>query len=284
MSDLNILINSQYLFLRSAQTDSYDTIFEFDTDVLTAAPEHQMSITVVDFTMQIQYYVINSENNTLTFIKLSDNTTHTIIISPGNYNYSDLCLAVSKQYLGVKCIYDKNSNKAVFRFNENHGISFLDSAYKTFGFDESDHPSGTEITSTYQLDLKNGVNQICIHATEGISSTAFWNVDNFSNQETITTKPSDVLCVIPFDTAPFTVLHWQNPGNQYEMFINEKNVSRLHITLRDIYGSDLTYLNPYTITFLVKIYKKNVNDSQNRQLSVLSQILEYTKLSFVSGK
>jgi hypothetical protein len=105
MSDLNVLINSQYLFLRSAQTNSYDSVFEFDTDVMTAMPEHQMSLTVVNFTMQIQYYVVNSLNNQLTFTDALAQST-TITVPPGNYSYKDLCLTVSRLYPSVTCTYD----------------------------------------------------------------------------------------------------------------------------------------------------------------------------------
>lgn len=282
MSDLSVLINSQYLFLRSAQTNSYDSVFEFDTDVLTAMPEHQMSLTVVDFTMQIQYYVVNSLNNQLIFTDVSNSSHTTITVPPGNYSYRDLCLAVSRLYTGLTCTYDNHTNRAIFTFTTPHAISFINNSYQTFGFNSTDVPSGTIITSSNQLDLKGGVNQLVLHAA-GVSTTACWNVDNFSSKDDLKCKPSDVLAVIPFDTAPFTVLHWQNPGNQFEMLLNEKNISRLQITIQDIYGNDLTYLNSYTITFLVRIYKKNVQDGQNRTLSILSEILDYTKLSLITS-
>jgi hypothetical protein len=263
MSDLNVLINSQYLFLRSAQTNSYDSVFEFDTDVMTAMPEHQMSLTVVDFTMQIQYYVVNSLNNQLTFtdVLASSSPSTTITVPPGNYSYKDLCLAVSRLYTGLTCTYDNHTNQAVFTFTTPHTISFINNSYQTFGFNSTDIPSGTTIPSTNQLDLKGGVNQLVLHAA-GVSTTACCNVDNFSSDQDLKCKPSDVLAVI-LDTAPFTVLHWQNPGNQFEMFLNERNISRLQILIKDIYGNDLTYLNPYTITFRARIYKKNVQDGQN---------------------
>jgi hypothetical protein len=67
------------------------------------------------------------------------------------------------------------------------------------------------------------------------------------------------------------------------MFLNEHNISRLQITIKDIYGNDITYLNPYTITFLVRIHKKNVQDGQNRTVGILSEILDYTKLSLIKS-
>lgn len=206
MSDLNVLVNSQYLFLRSAQNNAYDTTYEFETDVLTSMPEHQMSLTVVDFTMQVQYYVVNDFNNELTFTKLSDWSAQTITIPPGNYSYRELCLMVSSLYGDVSCTYNKNTNKAEFRFTVPHSIQFINYSYKTFGFNLADSPSGTAIISANQLDLKQGVNQLVIHA-EGVSTTALWNVDNFNSRDDMDTQPSDIMAVIPFDTAPFTVLH-----------------------------------------------------------------------------
>jgi hypothetical protein len=179
MSDLNVLINSQYLFLRSAQTTSYDSVFEFDTDVMTAMPEHQMSLTVVDFTMQIKYYVVNSLNNELTFTDALAQST-TITVPPGNYSYRDLCLSVSRLYPSVTCTYDNHINRAVFKFSSPHAISFVNNNYQTFGFNSSDLPSRTSTVSTNQLDLKGGVNQLVLHAA-GVSTTACWNVDNFSS-------------------------------------------------------------------------------------------------------
>jgi hypothetical protein len=170
MSDLNMLINSQYFFLRSAQTNSYDSVFEFDTDVMTAMPEHQMSLTVVDFTMQIQSYVVNSLNNQLTFTDAAAHST-TITVPPGNYSYRDLCLTVSRLYTGMTCTYDNYTNRAVFKFATPHAIGFIHNSYQTFGFDSSDLPSGTTITSTNQLDLKGGFNQLVFHAA-GVSTTA----------------------------------------------------------------------------------------------------------------
>lgn len=240
-----------------------------------------MSFTVVDFTMQIQYYVVNNLNNQLTFIDAAAHST-TITVPPGNYSYRDLCLTVSCLYPGVTCTYDNHTNRVVFKFSTPHAISFVNNSYQTFGFNSTDLPSGTTITSTNQLDLKGGVNQLVLHAAR-VSTTACWNVDNFSSDQDLKCKPSDVLAVIPFDTAPCTVLHWQNPGNQFEMFLNERNMSRLEIIIKDIYGNDITYLNPYTITFLVRIYKKNVQDGQNRTVGILSEILDYTKISLIKS-
>jgi hypothetical protein len=137
MSDLNILINSEYLFLRSAQTNSYDSVFEFDTDVMTAMPEHQMSLTVVDFTMQFQYYVVNDMNNQLTFTDAAAHST-TITAPPGNYSYKDLCLTVSRLYPELTCTYDNHSNRAVFTFATPHTTSFINSSYQTSGFNSAD--------------------------------------------------------------------------------------------------------------------------------------------------
>jgi hypothetical protein len=189
---------------------------------------------------------------------------------------------VSRLYPSVTYTYDNHTNRAVFKFATSHAISFVNNSYQTFGFDSTDIPSGTTITSTNQLDLKGGVNQLVLHAA-GVSTTACWNVDNFSSDQMLKYKPSDVQAVIPFDTSPFTVLHWQNPGNQFEMFLNERNISRLQIPIKDIYGNDLTYLNPYTITFLVRIYKKNVQGGQNRTVGILSEVLDSTKLSLIKS-
>jgi hypothetical protein len=67
------------------------------------------------------------------------------------------------------------------------------------------------------------------------------------------------------------------------MFLNERNISRLQITIKDIYGNDITYLNPYTITFLVGVYKKTVQDGQNRNVGILSEILDYAKLFLIKS-
>jgi hypothetical protein len=187
---------------------------------------------------------------------------------------------VSRPYTGVTCTYDNHTNRAVFKFATPHAISFINNSYRTFGFNSTDLPSETTITSTNQL--KGGVNQLVLHAA-GVSTTACWNVDNFSSDQDLKCKPSDVLAVIPFDTAPFTVLHWQNPGNQFEMFLNVRNISRLQIIIKDIYGNDITYSNPYTITFLVRICRKNAQDGQNRTVGILSGILDYTKLSLIKS-
>jgi hypothetical protein len=157
MSDLNVLVNSQYLFLRSSQTNSYDSVFEFDTDVMTAMPEHQMSLTVVDSTMQVHYYVVNDLNNQLTFTDAAAHST-TITVPPGNYSHKNLCLAVSRLYPGLTCTYDNHTNRAVFTFATPHTISFINNNYRSFGFNSSNTPSGTKITSSNQLDLKAGVN------------------------------------------------------------------------------------------------------------------------------
>jgi hypothetical protein len=133
MSDLSVLINGQYLCLRSAQTNSYDSVFEFDTDVMTAMREHQMSLTVVYFTMQIQYYVVNSLNNQLTFTDALAQST-TITVPPGNYSYTDLCLIVSRLYPSVTCTYDNHTNCAVFKFSTPHALAFIHNSYQTFSF------------------------------------------------------------------------------------------------------------------------------------------------------
>lgn len=68
------------------------------------------------------------------------------------------------------------------------------------------------------------------------------------------------------------------------MFLNERNISRLRILIKDIDGNELSYLNPYTITFLVRIYKRNVQDNQNKLVNILSQILDYTKISLLQSQ
>jgi hypothetical protein len=186
---------------------------------------------------------------------------------------------------GCHLIY-KIKNKFRFTFDEPHNITFTDNSHELFGFTAGSSPCTTtqigvglaarwHIESDEVLNPFHQLDNICVHLS-GVQPYRAYNLDNMISTDVVV---SDLLCAIPFNVSPYDMLNWVNSGNQYQMYIHDKNIQSLNFKITDFKNEPLTYLPNYTMTIKVETFQSYDEDEI---LNTLKKLLEYTKMNFLS--
>lgn len=274
MTDTTDVVGTQIVYLNSDPKQTIQT-FDFDIDVLSCEPDETLAISLLQCCFnKNDAYVINETNNTLSFKQTSTGITTEVSITPGTYNYTDFAAQVSAQFSACKCLYMRSQKILSFHFTENYQISFEDLTHaQTFGFTELTSSIGSTITSTQVLDFRFSVNNVAIHMYG--MSLARQTYDNFSNGQVVN---STVLGLIPWSTSqafsPFNYI----VGAPYELQLQDKNISQLHVEITDLQRNALPQINDYTLVLKMTTYK----EKKNEMLVALKNLVSMKKVGFIS--
>jgi hypothetical protein len=217
---------------------------------------------------------VNDTNKSFTTTRVSDNTSQTITLPTGNYPYKLLYQTINLLVGSQVCSFNKIKNKFRFTFDEQYTLAFNDRSYELLGFSNEIH-SGNVIESDKVLNPFGVLDNICIHL-KGVQPYRAYNLDNMEGSEVVV---SDLLCAIPFTSAPYDMYSWTNTGNQYQMYIYDQSLQSLGFKISDFRNEALTYLPNFTMTLKVETYQTYDEDES---LQTLKKILEYTKMNFLS--
>lgn len=274
MTDTTDVIGTQIVYLNSDPKQTIQT-FNFDIDILTCEPDETLAISLLQCCFnKNDAYVINDTNNTIYFKRISTGITSEVSITPGTYNYTDFAAQVSAQFHACKCLYMRSQKIFSFNFTENYQISFENLTHaQTFGFTELTSSVGSTINSTQVLDFRFAVNNIAIHMYG--MSLARQTYDNFSNGQVVN---STILGLIPWSTsqafAPFNYI----VGTPYELQLQDKNISQLHVEITDLQRNALPQINDYTLVLKITTCK----EKKNEMLFALKSLTSMKKFAFVS--
>lgn len=267
------LVSTKYLFLNGLNGE---LTIDLDADQISCLPNQILSLNLTDLSVTISQYFINDDNNVINFKNTVTNTTQNIIIPPGTYMNWELAETITRLYPTCNVTYDFNKNKFIFNFTDNHEIEFQNISAYTFGFSILDNPSGTTITSTKQIDPRNGVNNIVVRL-DGIQCYG-GNLDNFTDN---TVQPSNILGLIPLtNTDPFTTIQYTSHDNIYEIYIDNNKIDKFRITFTDNLNNVLKELKTFTLSIRINTYKFN----ENRTEKLIESLLNHTKLNFLSNQ
>jgi uncharacterized protein YxjI len=88
-----------------------------------------------------------------------------------------------------------------------------------------------------------------------------------------------MVCAIPFTSAPYDIFTFSNSGDNFKMFIYDKNIQKLNFKITDFDGNDLTYIPDYTMCLKIDTY---IEQEEDEQLQISKKILEYTRMNFLT--
>ena len=275
------LIKSQYLFIQSknrARGTPYDFEINFPDGCISCETSEVMAITLMNFDMPFNWYMVNETNNTFVFTNQTTSVSTTISIAHGNYPYRKLADTINEGYSGVYCSYLSSQNKLSFSFTQPHSISFIGKSYQILGFNSTDAPSGLNIESTLQLKQGTQVTEICLSLLGLAPYRDAFNMDTIGNSIQI----SNVLLAMPFSVNPFEMMSFRNLNNQNTMFFNNKKINSVRFTISDFDDNYLTYISDFTMTLKVETYAiDTMSEILNEKIESLLQI---NKLLLIQGR
>lgn len=182
---------------------------------------------------------------------------HTVVITSGNYTAQQLAALMQTEMNAAtggaffNVSYSTVTNKFVItttgvftiKFNENNALFPYQSLGSVIGFRDVDYnplsiSAGAE--APYEINLSGPLNYYIRSSALTVMTNSFFqgNKDN-------------VICSVPNNGAPFTVLTFLNPAPIYEPLFNIK-MSQLDLQLIDEYGNEPLLNADWTITISFK--------------------------------
>jgi len=252
------LVTTKHIFINSKNVDGqpYDFRILLDDSFLKTQQEyHRMQITLTRFASFVDWYSINDTNNEFT---LSNNQGYVvqITIPTGNYRYSQLANILTTLYSGWTVTYDAFQNKLNMDFGTiPHMVSFKGNSWKTLGFDsredvDSTHIGGKHmIRSTYMLKAGSGDDRIILKLRD-VTPASGYNYDNYGTNELGKFKTSRILCNIPLNTAPYTLLQYRDDGDNMSLMVTESVLKRIRFVMTNDEDELMTYITNFQGRYL----------------------------------
>ena len=271
------LVKTQNIIFQSKNRQvgtTTNTQIDFAENMILCDDDELMSIKLSSFSLYSNQYLINDTNNSFTLVKVSDISYTNFVLPSGTYPYKTLADTINLLAGGKICTYNRVQNKLYFTFTEPYTLIFNDLSYAILGFDNASY-TGTSISSVYVLNPTVNIQNLCIHL-KNLTPYKVYNIDNTKGYTTI----SDCLMVIPYRIEPFDTFYYENTGNQYVMFFNEKKIQELEIIITDMDGNEIVNLPDWTMTFQIDTH---IDNDEQTIITLLTNIFEYTKLNFLSN-
>ena len=187
---------------------SFNSFLEFNLPLVQRESYYTIYISLAHANIPYSFYAINETNNKLQYNIISfDNQTletYSVILTPGNYTSTTIILEL-QHLLGPNFIitYSEITNKLTFKHITNNFIFVYsnNSILKVLGFDITYnlfYSLNRTLTPLYMLNLYT-IRCLCINTT-------FITENLMSN----TNLNSSILCTIPINTTPFTLINYIN--------------------------------------------------------------------------
>lgn len=304
-------VKEQYLFVQSknrvAGAGPYDFQINLPDGMLSCDQDEIYSITLQDFNIVFDWYLINEKNNKIGFQNIQKQIEtgiyqppFIITIPSGNYNYRRLAEYVSSQYPKVKCEYLTAQNKFSFTFTETHSIWFdfetQPYAWELWGFKSMilsggvdlegrplpDIPTpdgnftvGTVIISPNQTNMSSIVDEIVLNLYGVSPYKNSFNIDMLGK----TINISNILIAIPFSANPFSLVSYTNLNQTNKMYINEKKIHLLQFQITDFDNTPLKYISDWTATLKIETHK--VDEKNEDVVARLDELIKIEKLNLM---
>ena len=240
------------IFLNSKTANSYINNYSsecmFKLPPLNIPKKSKINISVQTASIPSSFYNCDDFNNK--FDVIVNGVPQNYIIPQGNYNINTLIIQL-KSFLGTNftIVYNNLDNTITFT-NSLYDFQFLNtsSCFEMLGFTDNITVSSISkvLKSTISINLFTIRNIL-------ISS------NNFILNNVNSTKPNDssILCSIPINSSPGSIISYTNNFNVSNDVYNTTNLTLLHLKLTDQDGTILD-LNGchFSLTLQLDIYKK----------------------------
>jgi len=262
--DCKLIVLNSANALRNNSSLLSDVLFPF-TGVLKE--DHDIfysTIGIVNASLPVSFYVINSNNNVL---KIQNNTTlitYSIVIPIGNYNANGLIanLTTQIQALGFSTFslaINRSNGILTFSFPSSFTIMASSSIFTVLGFYGTASITGTSITASYPLNLL-GTKKVKIFssllATIGVDSQTRYS--------------SGTLATINVSDSPFGMIQFLNQSSYYAK-LRMRKIDNIDIKLLDENGNLLDFNNvDWVITLQLVTYRHLVQEESILDLNKLA--------------
>lgn len=281
------LLSTQYLYINSTKRNEnehpYNFSVLFNHGDIQCKKDEIMKIGVQSFDLYHTWTYVNANNNTICIQNESTMNTTTFNIDYGNYTFKQLASKLTSLYTNWVVTWSSLTNKFTFTFTEPHGFVFAQTtASKILGLNANTETVYNTSVTSYNVLRATLSERINVH----IDNLTPYDKINLENTVTSTSTASTKVLSIVNNFSPFDVITYENNSNLYSFFVSEKNIEKIQISLRDIDGSLLNFVEEdYNIVLKVETYEDDsITDNEtNNIISNLQGIKEYLRLIFVSG-
>jgi len=261
------LDKAQYLFIQSKNRvagNSYDFQITIPDGLIECSEDQYIRITLMNMTVYHSWYGINNGFNTLRFTNLGTMAQTTVVIPEGNYAYSKLATTLTSLYTPLTCVYNSQTNKLQFSFQQATTMDFLDGSYSVLGF-ANNNPRSTMggIISSDTVLTPTQTTNICLN----IPNLTPANSLNLQNTNDGKTKVSNMLLAMPLTSDPFQLITYNNTYNgesQFGLVVYERKLNILRFQFTDFDGNLLTYIPDSTLSLKIEILTDTTQNNQIR--------------------
>jgi len=283
------LLNTQYLYINSANRNANEEVCSFsvlfNNGDVACKKDEVMKVGVQSFDLYHTWTYVNANNNTFQLFEVIPDSIEyvTITIPEGNYTFKQLAAKLTSLYEKWTVTWSAITNKFTFVFSTLHDM-LPSSAYKILGLSND---TSTRYSDLLTLDSVNVLRptlseRINVH----IDNLTPYQKINLENTLGSTGTASTKVLSIVNNFSPFDVITYENNSNMYSFFVSEKDIQKIQISLRDVDGQLLNFVQEdYNIVLKVETYQDDsvADNETNNMISNLQGIKEYLRLMFVSS-
>jgi len=210
--------------------DNNNANVEFYMPTIEIPTQYHIYVSVVHAVIPFTFYNINSTNNLLVYT-VGTSGTFNLSITPGNYTVNSFKSFLLSNMPGFTITYDSITNTFTFSRSDANTFRFLNTSTcgSLIGMNislTSNSEQYTTITSNRCVNLAP-IRCICIGT----------NLKTFNINKTSVNNQS-VICSIPINTQPYSIITYQNPNN-FRVNTYTNLISSIAIKLMDQNGQQL---------------------------------------------
>lgn len=240
-----ITINSKYGIQQNGTMKS-DLLFNYRNLLSDDVNVLKSYVTLLNAQIPCSFYVINSLNNKLV-IAGPTITTKTIIINNGNYNantlITELITKITASGLTMSITINKTNGILYFTSTgfSNYYFTSSSTMLDILGTISSNVAPANVYSCLYPLNLL-GVKKLLIKS-EKLSIHSVSSIDYAS---------SNILCSIPVDVSPFSMISYVSQSDSNKNLLNLRNINQIDIQVYDENSNLIDFNNlDWTISLVI---------------------------------
>jgi hypothetical protein len=283
------LVNTKHLFLTTrnrSSGDIHDAVYKIPSGALTCKEHETFRICLTRLSFYNDIYNINETNNTLRFVRTTDDLVTNVTLPFGNYPYSGasttLGKVISSQYkiTGVEKViikYTMATNRLTFSFTEPHELVFTSDIWRILGFNDSTTRSTTSVgTIESDVPVRGRIYDRLYVKLKGVTPTSF----AFDNMFTEDIRLTNGLAAITITSPPYTFMNYVNQSaEEMAMYLANKAITKLRLEVLDgSTGAPATFLkNDMDMVLRIDTF----NDKPDGTEDKLDKMIEYLRYMFM---
>ena len=264
-----MIIQSKQINLSSSQSkikSSKHSNLYFELSGLVSYEQNVLynAVSVTHAEIPVSYYIINESNNTLYL------STGIYTLNKGNYTANDF-IAMIKSILpsGFNISLNKFDGKFTLSYTEMFQILNYSTCYTLMGFEKNQiyiSDANNKILMPYPCNFL-GINRILIRS----------NI--FSTQNYDSNGRSTILCSIPVNEPPYSLIVYNNFSN-FKSFIHNTDINYIDLQITDDSSNLLDFNNiEINLTLQIDTYYKEIPKN-----TYLSQLYDTKKQNNIDNK